>query len=92
MTRYEHRQIGYVIIWSLLVGIILLAIGAIFGSSPNRETLLIVSIVLLITLALFYKLTIRIDDERLCAFFGIGIIHKTAPMAEIAACEPIRIR
>jgi hypothetical protein len=46
--------------------------------------------VLLITLALFYKLTIRIDDETLCASFGVGIIRKRVPIAEIAGCEPIR--
>ena len=65
---------------------------AIFESAPYRETLLIVSVVLLITLALFYKLTITINEETLSASFGIGMIRKRVSVAEIAACEPIRIR
>ena len=51
-----------------------------------------VSVVLLITLALFYKLTIAINEETLCASFGIGMIRKRVSVAEIVACEPIRIR
>ena len=92
MTEYRHTQIGRVIIWALLVGSVCFAIGAIFESSLHRETLLVASIVLLITLALFYELTITIDNETLCARFGVGIIRKKVPIGEIAGCEPIRIR
>ena len=92
MTQYEHTQIGHLIIWPLLVGAVLCATRAIFESAPHRETLLIVSVVLLITLALFYKLTITINEETLSASFGIGMIRKRVSVAEIAACEPIRIR
>jgi hypothetical protein len=41
---------------------------------------------------LFYKLTITADNETLRWSFGVGIIRKKVPVAEIAACEPIRIR
>jgi hypothetical protein len=43
-------------------------------------------------LVLFYKLKITIERETLCASFGLGIIRKRVPMAEIAGCELIRIR
>ena len=92
MTEYERTQIGYVIIWSLFVPAVLFAINATVGSSPHRTSLLVVSVVLLITLALFYKLTIAINEETLCASFGIGMIRKRVSVAEIVACEPIRIR
>jgi len=91
VTEYEHTQIGHVIVWCLFVPAVLFAINAIFGSSPHRESLLVVSVVLLITLALFYKLTITIDEETLCASFGIGMIRKRVSVAKIAVCEPIRI-
>jgi len=91
VTRCEHTQTGHVIIWSLLVVAVLFAIKATFELGPHRE-LLLVGIGLLITLASFYKLTIRIDDETLCASFGVGIIRKRVSIAEIAGCEPIRIR
>jgi len=91
VTRYEHTQTGHVIIWSLLA-IVLVANTRIGGSSSHREVPLIVSIILLVTLVLFYKLRITIEGEILCASFGMGIIRKIVPIAEIAACEPIRIR
>ena len=89
MTRYEHTQIGHVIIWSLLA-IILIVSG--FADLSHREIPLVVSIILLVCLVLFYKLRITIEDETLCASFGPGIIRKRVRLAEIVACEPIRIR
>jgi hypothetical protein len=92
VTRYEHTQIGHVIIWSLVPAVLLVASGALLGSSSHREIPLVVSIILLVTLVLFYKLRITIEAQTLCASFGVGIIRKRVPLAEIAACEPIRIR
>ena len=89
--RYEHTQIGHVIIWSLLA-IILIASGGLIGSPFHREPPLLVSIVLLVCLVLFYRLRITIEDETLWASFGPGIIRKRVRLAEIVGCEPIRIR
>jgi hypothetical protein len=91
VRRYEHTQIGHAIIWSVLA-IILIASGGLIGSPVHREPPVIVSIILLVCLVLFYKLRITIEDETLCASFGPGIIRKRVGLAEIIACEPIRIR
>jgi len=88
VTRYEHTQIGHVIIWSLLA-IILIASG---GLISHRTPPIIVSIVLLVCLVLFYRLKITIQEDFLCASFGPGIIRKRLRLAEIVECEPIRIR
>ena len=82
MTRYEHTQIGHVIIWSLLA-IILIASGGLVGSPFHREPSVIVSIILLVCLVLFYRLRITIEDETLWASFGPGIIRKRVRLAEI---------
>jgi len=89
--RYAHTQIGHLIIWPLLA-IILVTSGGLVGSSFHRETHLVVSIILLVSIVLFYKLTITIENEILCASFGIGIIRRRLQLAEIVGCEPIRIR
>ena len=88
MTRYEHTQIGHVIICSLLA-IILIASG---GFISHHAPPLIISVILLVCLVLFYRLKITIEDETLCASFGPGIIRKSVRLAEIVGCEPIRIR
>jgi hypothetical protein len=90
VTEYEHRQTGFWIIYSIgLPALILLAVGAFW--SPRRPTLFL-ALVLLLSVLLFWKLTVKIDNETLRASFGIGLIHKTVPVANIVACEPIRIR
>ena len=88
MTRYEHTQIGYVIIWPLLA-IILISSG---GFTGHHAPPFIVSMLLLICLILFYKLKITIDAETLCASFGPGIIRKRVRVADIVGCDAIRIR
>jgi hypothetical protein len=85
VTRYEHTQIGHVIIWSLLA-IILIASGALIGSPFHREPAVIVSIILLVCLVLFYRLRITIEDETLCASFGPGIIRKRVGLVQIVGC------
>ena len=70
----------------------LVAINGTFHSSSHRGNLLILCVILLVALVLFYKLTITINEETLCASFGIGTIRKRVSVANIVACEPIRIR
>jgi hypothetical protein len=88
VTRYEHTQIGHVIIWSLLA-IILIANG---GLIVHRAPPVIISIILLVCLVLFYRLKITIEDETLGASFGPGIIRKRVRLQEVVGCNPIRIR
>src|SRR5207248_11147098 len=63
MTRYEHTQIGHVIIW-FLFSIILIASGV--AGLSHRETPLVVSIILLAALVLFYNSELQ-SKVRLCA-------------------------
>jgi len=79
-------------IWVPAAAAVLFAIGATFESSPHRGILLAVSIVFVITIALFYKLTIMIESKTLRWWFGVGIISREVPLAEIVECEPIGIR
>ena len=90
--EYKHTQIGYAIIWVSAAAAVLVVIGAIVKPPPHREILLVVCILFLVTIPLFYKLTITIDNEGLRASFGVGLIHKEIPLAQIVGCESIRIR
>jgi hypothetical protein len=90
MTTYRHTQIGYAIIYALLIpAFISCAIATI---SPMMRVALIPAVILLLSALLFWKLTVKIDNEILRASFGLGLIRKTARVADIASCEPIRIR
>ena len=87
MTRYEHTQIGHVIVWSLLA-IILIASGGLIGSSGHQGPPVIVSIILLVCLVLFYRLRITIDGETLCASFGIGVIRREWRLRRLSDASP----
>jgi hypothetical protein len=90
VTEYEHRQTGFWIIYSIgLPALILLAVGAF---SPATRPALFLASVLFLSALFFWKLTVKIDNETLRVSFGIGLIHKTVPVANIVASEPIRIR
>ncbi len=92
MTRYKHTQIGHAVIWAVLVVSVVVAIGTISQSPRSHEISVVISLLLLVTIPLFCKLTIEIDDQILRASFGIGLIKKKVPLAQIIACARIRIR
>jgi len=94
VTRYEHTQIGSLTICVLFGATICVVVMAIVVAA-NRDGLLIsatIEVIFLICAIVFSKLTIRIDGETLRACFAMGLVFENVPLAEIAACEPIRIR
>ena len=52
----------------------------------------LIEVIFLTCAILFSKLTIKIDNETLHGCFAGRLIRKKVPLAEIAACEPIRVR
>lgn len=90
MNAYEHRQFGAAIVWPL--GTASAIICAVALASPDLRLGLLVGMFLAITVWMFSRLTITIDGERLRASFGPGFVRKTIPLAEIADCEPVRIK
>ncbi|HEY7000537.1 MAG TPA: hypothetical protein VH330_02240 [Candidatus Udaeobacter sp.] len=91
MKRYEHSQLGHTIIWVALAVAVFIAITGI-SWRVDPGTSLIVEGIVLICAILFWKLTIKIENETLEWSFGIGLIRKQVPIVDIAACEPIQIR
>ena len=80
------------VIWAVLVISVVVAIETISKPSRSHEISVVISLLLLVTIPLFCRLRIEIDDQTLLASFGIGLIKKKVPLAQIIAYEPIRIR
>jgi hypothetical protein len=66
--------------------------GIVAPSNRSALTNVTIELILLICAVIFSKLTIRIDSETLTACLAMHIVCKKVPLAEIANCEPIRIR
>jgi hypothetical protein len=92
LNRYERTQIGWVVICAVCIALILVAINIRTESSPAREISVVVELLLLLTLAAFYKLTIKINNRVLRISFGVGIVRKEVQLTEIDTYEPVRIR
>ena len=71
MIRYQHVQIGYVLLVALGAGLV--AISSIMWVSGFNWVGLLVMIILLVCLGLFAILTVRVDDETLTVQFGPGV-------------------
>ena len=86
--RYRHTQLGTVVVVSLLLAAVLFAgLGRMTGLTP----LAVIGPALMAGfLALFYALTVEIDATHLTFRFGIGLIRKRVPLAEIVEAKPVR--
>jgi hypothetical protein len=92
LTRYERTQVGWVVICVVCIALRVVAIKIRNESSPNWQISVAVELLLLLTLAVFYKLTIKIDNHVLRISFGAGVVGKTVQLTEIDTYEPVRIR
>lgn len=86
MTLYKHTQYGKLLIAILsLFGI--MPIILLFIKTDDKPVpywaILLVSSIFIITLLLFYKLTITINKERIEAKFGVGIIRRSLNIKDI---------
>jgi len=90
-VEYRHTQFGALTIIILLV--VGLLIAPIIWSMIDEGSLLvaIVTVALfLLTLALFYALTVQISDGKLKFYFGMGLISKTYSLNEIKSTKEVK--
>lgn len=89
VKRYQHTQIGYLVIIALSIPLLILlfVIGVYeFTSIP----LIILLFVLSLCLVLFPSLTVEIDKTRLIAKFGFGVINKQFILKDIESCRVVK--
>ncbi len=85
IKRYEHRQVGYLIIIALTVGLLLIAaLMAMQGFGWIAFTALII---LGASLVLFASLTVVLWEDLLEIRFGPGIIRKKFHLKDIESCH-----
>jgi hypothetical protein len=88
MNFYRHTQAGTVIRWALLAGVLpLLALG--WWPAFPWPALIGVAMVIVLSAALLWSLTIEISPVHFKFWFGPGLISKTVPLTDIAACDPV---
>ena len=93
MERYQHRQIGTLILLSLGMGIILVAVILLLETEATARIIAgSVLTVLVICAWLFWSLNVSLGDGELRVSFGPGLIHKRIELAEIRSAQQVRNR
>ncbi len=86
--RYEHTQIGHVIL--IVMGGVAIVLGGLMASNGFHWAPALVMAVVLISGAFFATLTVTVDDAFVSLKFGPGVIRKSFPINEIESCSAVR--
>ena len=80
---YRHTQVGWVLI--LILGGIatLLAVLALSSGGPASIALVLVIVLLVVCLALFFSLTVVVDERGIELRMGPGVIRRRVELGEI---------
>jgi hypothetical protein len=88
MTHYRHTQLGWVIL-AVLAGIVLLLLSSLPPEAAGAvRTPLVAGAA--IVLFLFCALCVEVDTEAIRLRFGIGLIRKRIPLADVASWRAVR--
>ena len=87
MKRYEHTQVGYLIITAMAAAIVL--IGIVLANAGMNWIAIGVMVVVAAALVLFSSLTVTIRDNNLEVRFGPGMIRKQFNLQDIESCRVV---
>ena len=90
MPTYRHTQVGYVTIAALSVACLLA--GYRIWHAGTAPHLVVALLVLLACLVTFPTLTVEIKDGVLSWWFGLGLIRKDVPIANIIRGALVRVQ
>jgi hypothetical protein len=84
---YRHSQVGTLMLL-LMGGIAIAALVVLLSVGPNVS--LAVCAFFVVLAALFWRLVVEVDSHAIRLTFGIGLIRRTIPVAEVAAAAPVK--
>jgi hypothetical protein len=88
IKRYEHRQVGYLIIIALTAGLLLIA--ALMAIHAFNWIAFAALIILGASLVLFASLTVVLWQDILEIRFGLGVIRKKFHLKDIESCQVVK--
>jgi phosphate/sulfate permease len=89
IKRYQHTQVGYVIIVGIVAAMV--GIGIILAKEGINWIAVAVLGVLAAVLVLFHSLTVVINEKELVVQFGPGAIRKRFKLNEIESVQAVRV-
>lgn len=86
---YRHSQTG-ILIMSLMGAVVLVTVVA-TALTPDAVVIGIGTLLVFVVLgSLFYRLVIEVDSHAIRLAFGVGLIRRAIPVADVADARPVR--
>jgi 4-amino-4-deoxy-L-arabinose transferase-like glycosyltransferase len=85
--HYSHTQSGGPIVY-VLGGFVVLEL--VTAGALRLPALLLLAVVLAVVLALFWSLTVEVDEREIRLRFGIGLIRRHIDRARVVRAHPVR--
>jgi hypothetical protein len=90
VIRYQHTQLGTLMLVALVSGAIFFAAMAYTLPSPGRWVLLAGAVLLVVVAWLFSSLTVSVSESELQWRFGPGLFRYHMALAEISSVSVVR--
>jgi hypothetical protein len=88
MHDYKHTQMAG---WPVLIPTgLAVMVSTVIGFTLESIFGIALAIILIFLLALFYSLTVAVDDSHITLSYGIGLIRIRIPLSRILAVERVR--
>ncbi len=87
-VHYRHTQVGWV-----TLGVVAAIAAFIFyrlPGPPATPSLVPVLVILALVASLFATLTVEVDREAIRLHFGVGLVRKRIPLAQVSAWQAVR--
>jgi hypothetical protein len=90
MIKYQHRQVGTLVL--CVVGVTVLLLASLFYFVEANPVGIAVLFILLLCVALFWALTVEVTESDVVLRFGFGLIRKRFPLSSIVNARAVRNR
>lgn len=96
MAAYRHRQLGrkLVVATVFAFGVSIWLVATLSPATREAAPWVLWALfgMLALALALFATLTVEVDNDQIRVVFGVGVIRRSIPIAEVLRCDIIRTR
>lgn len=86
----KHKEIGWLLISIMMLSLLILIVGYFTVMNIELTTLIVIAFAISFVTLLFYKLTVKINNDGILLTYGIGLIRIKLNIHQIESVEITR--